>query len=133
MSTYFADTSYFLALLISDDAAHEKAVEFARRSGDPLLTTDWVIVEMGNFLSDHAVRALFVRWLEVLRADPRVQVVEATPRLLSEGVALFGARPDKDWSLTDCISFVVMNEQAIVEALTADHHFEQAGFVALLK
>ena len=50
-----------------------------------------------------------------------------------EGVRLYVARPDKDWSLTDCISFVVMRERGITEALTGDRHFEQAGFVALLK
>jgi predicted nucleic acid-binding protein len=133
MSTYFADTSYFLALLIPDDVAHGKALEFAQRSGDPLLTTDWVIVEMGNFLSDSSVREVFVRWLQVLRNDPRVRIVEATPQLLDAGIELFGERRDKDWSLTDCLSFVVMKEYGIAEALTADHHFEQAGFVALLK
>jgi hypothetical protein len=60
-------------------------------------------------------------------------IIPAEPQLYEEGIALYRARPDKDWSLTDCISFVVMKARGITEALTGDHHFEQAGFVALLK
>ena len=53
--------------------------------------------------------------------------------LMDRGLAIFAERQDKDWPLTDCISFVVMQEQGITEALTGDRHFEQAGFVAMLK
>jgi len=68
-----------------------------------------------------------------LQKDPEVTIVPASADLWQRGVALFASRPDKDWSLTDCISFVVMQERGIADGLTADHHFEQAGFVALLK
>jgi predicted nucleic acid-binding protein len=68
-----------------------------------------------------------------VRADPYYVMVPASQELLDRGVTLYRQRPDKDWSLTDCISFVVMRERGITEALTADHHFEQAGFVALLR
>ena len=68
-----------------------------------------------------------------LESDPKVRIVPADETLVREGFALYRQRPDKDWSLTDCISFVVMQREHITEALTADHHFEQAGFVALLK
>ena len=64
---------------------------------------------------------------------PGVKIVAPDQALLDRGLALYRARPDKDWSLTDCISFVVMEREKIAEALTADHHFEQAGFLALLK
>jgi uncharacterized protein len=60
-------------------------------------------------------------------------IVPAERALMLDGLALYEARPDKEWSLTDCISFVVMKQQGILEAVTADRHFEQAGFVALLK
>jgi predicted nucleic acid-binding protein len=68
-----------------------------------------------------------------LRANSRVAIVPCSDRLLLEGINLFSERKDKQWSLTDCISFVVMREGGLTEALTADHHFEQAGFIALLK
>ena len=71
--------------------------------------------------------------LDDLRKNPDVQVVPANDALFDEGVQLFANRLDKEWSLTDCISFVVMEQNGLTEALTGDHHFEQAGFVALLK
>jgi len=133
MKAVFADTSYFLALLIPNDADHAKAVEFATRSRAPLITTDWVVVEIGNFLTQPPVRGLFLRWLDAMRRNAQVTIIEASPTLLAEGVDLFANRADKYWSLTDCISFVVMSQYGLSEAATADHHFEQAGFVALLK
>ena len=66
-------------------------------------------------------------------SDPQVTIVSPSASLFDRGVELFAKRPDKCWSLTDCISFVVMEEQGIMHALTGDRHFEQAGFVALLK
>ena len=64
---------------------------------------------------------------------PRVKIVAAETRLFQRGVELFEQRRDKDWSLTDCLSFVVMQDEGITQALTGDKHFEQAGFTALLK
>jgi predicted nucleic acid-binding protein len=68
-----------------------------------------------------------------MRASPRVRIIPLDSRLLNRGLERMAARPGKDWSLTDCISFVVMENENITEALTADRHFEQAGFTALLK
>ncbi|MBI1830457.1 MAG: hypothetical protein HYR84_03290 [Planctomycetes bacterium] len=68
-----------------------------------------------------------------LQADPDIKIVRSAPSLLQQAVVLYRARLDKHWSLTDCTSFVVMKDLAIAEALTGDHHFEQAGFIALLK
>ena len=71
--------------------------------------------------------------MDNLRSAEDIEIVPASSELFSKGFAFFTSRPDKDWSFTDCISFVVMRERGITNALTADHHFEQAGFVALLK
>ena len=71
--------------------------------------------------------------LDELRADPDALIVPGDDSLWERGRILFAQRPDKQWSLTDCISFVVMQDRGITEALTADHHYEQAGFVGLLK
>jgi hypothetical protein len=65
--------------------------------------------------------------------DPRVHIVSPSDEQFRRGKELYARRSDKEWSLTDCISFLVMQEHALTEALTADHHFEQAGFAILLK
>ncbi|HET6574633.1 MAG TPA: hypothetical protein VFG68_13580 [Fimbriiglobus sp.] len=67
-----------------------------------------------------------------LAADPSTQIVPASDDLFTAGLDLYGRRPDKQWSLTDCVSFVVMGREGIAEALTGDHDFEQAGFTARL-
>jgi predicted nucleic acid-binding protein len=78
-------------------------------------------------------RFAFVSLEARMRADPRFTTIPANPQLYDQGLDLYRSRPDKDWSLTDCISFTVMRQRGISEALTGDHHFEQAGFVAILK
>jgi uncharacterized protein len=76
---------------------------------------------------------MFSRTRQELLADENVEVVPLEMELYQEGVKLYASRSDKEWSLTDCISFVIMERLGLAEALTADHHFQQAGFVRLLK
>jgi predicted nucleic acid-binding protein len=133
MTPVFADTYYFAALTNPADKGHAGAVDYARRALSPLVTTAWVITELADGLCKASTRPVFIRLRTLLQADPQVSIVPANQDLMDRGLALYEARLDKDWSLTNCISFVVMTEQAITEALTADRHFEQAGFVALLK
>lgn len=133
MTDAFADTYFFLALLGGDAAEQRRAVEATRDRRGALVTTSWVLCEVANFLHRARDRAGFVRLWEDLRADAGVRVAGPDRQLFLDGVALYASRPDKDWSLTDCISFIVMRQEGLAEALTADHHFEQAGFVALLK
>jgi predicted nucleic acid-binding protein len=80
-----------------------------------------------------ATRGHAIAFVRGLLDDPQTTVVPAGRTLLERAFELYAERPDKDWSLTDCVSFVVMAERGITDALTADHHFEQAGFTALLK
>ncbi|MDM8004538.1 MAG: PIN domain-containing protein [Phycisphaerae bacterium] len=133
MSPCFADSSYFLAILIPDDANHAAAINLADHMTQAVITTEFVVLEVGNFLSPTPARNKFSTFLRVLREDPTTIVVPASPELLRRGIDLFLARPDKAWSVTDCTSFEVMREHGIADALTADRHFEQAGFVALLR
>ena len=70
--------------------------------------------------------------LDALEADPNVEIGSLSEPLYVEGLMLFRQRPDKDWGLTDCMSFVLMQELGITEAMTSDRHFEQAGFVRLI-
>lgn len=132
MSAVFADAFYFLALLNKRDEAHDKAVAYSANVGR-LVTTDWVLTELADGLASSRHRNAFLQTRQELLADADARVVPFDMKLYEEGIALCADRPDKAWSLTDCISFVVMQREAITEALTGDHHFEQAGFVALLK
>lgn len=133
MKRLFADTFYFLAFLHVDDNAHSRAVGFSETSSAPLLTTAWVLTEVADALAMPGTRESFVRLMTALRGDPACMIVPPTQTLFYQGVELYADRPDKDWSLTDCISFVAMRHQGVTQALTGDHHFEQAGFTALLK
>ncbi len=132
MSAVFADTYYFLALLNKGDTAHSKAAALAEKVTGPVVTSAWVLTEVGDALSAPTLRPRFVQLLEALRADPACTIVPPSAALFDAGLSLYAERYDKDWTLTDCISFVVMREYGITEALTGDHHFQQAGFTALL-
>jgi predicted nucleic acid-binding protein len=129
----FADTFYYLALLDSDDSYHETAVSVTLEMDAVTVTTAWVLLELANSLSAPRHRLTFIALIEELRQNPDVVIYEAERTLFDEGLSLYRDRADKHWSLTDCISFVVMKREGITEALTADRHFEQAGFKALLK
>lgn len=133
MSPIFADTFYYLAMVNREDGAHVRALALSRQVTAPTVTTAWVLTEVADALADPRQRRVFLVLLESLRDDPKVTIVPPTQDLLDRGVALYQRRPDKGWSLTDCISFVVMEQMHVIEALTGDRHFEQAGFRALLK
>ena len=130
---WFADTFYFLALLTREDESHAHAVAILKDLKTEIITTAWVLTEVADGLAPARNRAGFGRLLDVLQDNSWVTILPPEPDLYERGVALYLARTDKDWSLTDCISFVTMQERGITEALTGDRHFEQAGFVALLK
>ena len=98
-----------------------------------LLTTEWVLVELADALSAPEARSTAVAFLQAVRADPLFDVIGYFPTVYQAGFDLFASRPDKAWSLTDCISFAIMTEHGLSDALTADHHFEQAGFRAVFK
>jgi len=133
MNTLFADTFYYLALLNRDDAAHARAVALSRQLRGDQVTTTWVLTEVADALAAPAQRGVFLALLKRLRDNPRVAIIPPTQDLFDRAVDLYADRPDKEWSLTDCVSFVVMRERGITEALTGDRHFEQAGFHILLK
>ena len=133
MRRVFADSYYFFAMGNVRDPAHARTVEFNRSFVGRLVTTGWIVVELGDGMAHPPQRPIFLRLAEQLRTDPDVVYVPCAERLLVSGLDLFRRRTDKGWSLTDCISFVVMQEYGLTEALTGDHHFEQAGFTALLK
>jgi len=133
MKAVFADSFYFFALVNVRDPAHAKAAAFVRSYTGRMVTSGWVLTELGDGLAQPVNRPSFLQTVETLRAEPNVTIVPCSDELLAAAVELYRQRPDKEWSLTDCVSFVVMTREGLTEALTGDHHFEQAGFVALLK
>lgn len=105
----------------------------SRQLARPVFTNAWVLTEVGDALSASHKRWRFTALLDTLRASPAWTIVPPDENSFEAGVSLYASRADKDWSLTDCISFRHMNKWGATEALTADIHFEQAGFRALLR
>jgi predicted nucleic acid-binding protein len=133
VTTIFVDSFYLLALFNGRDAAHKRALSASKQLQTDLVTTEWVLVETADALCDPVNRRGCALLIDDLRRSSHVEIEPASAELLDAGWSLNKQRSDKEWSLTDCISFVVMNSRGIAQALTGDHHFEQAGFRALLK
>ncbi len=136
MTDVLLDTSYAIALSVSNDEHHERALRLADQleaEGIGLITTRAIILEIGNALAGLRYRKAAVQLLDALENDPQVEVVPITEELCARAFELYRNRPDKDWGLIDCISFNVMEERRIRDALTTDDHFRQAGFRALLR
>jgi predicted nucleic acid-binding protein len=98
-----------------------------------MVTTEEVLLEVGNSLARLRFRPAAAQLLQSLTNDSQVEVEPINAAWFRRGLQLFEARPDKEWGLVDCVSFVVMQDRGITDALTSDEHFEQAGFIALLR
>ncbi len=133
MSGVFADTSYCLALLNPDDELHGAALEVTPDIRGRLVTTAWVLTEILDALSTPENRPLAVEFTRDWLADAQVEVVAPTLGLFEAALELYEQRPGKEWSLTDCVFFVVMEQYGLTEALSGDHHFRQAGYNPLLR
>jgi uncharacterized protein len=126
MSKVFLDTSFAIALSAVTAQHHGEAVQIADRieaNGTRLVTTQAILLEIGNALSKQRYRESAIQLLESLEADANVEIVELTTALYRSAFDLFRNRPDKEWGLVDCCSFVVMQTQGMTDALTADEHF----------
>ena len=126
MATYFADTSFWIGLSSKRDQHHHRAVawyQFVIRTRSTIMTTEAVLLEWLNALSDVSTRRIAAESYLRVHGDARIEVVPFQPELIDSAVRLYRARPDKGWSLTDCLSFVVMERRHLTEALTTDGHF----------
>lgn len=132
MNAVFADTCFYIALLRRADALHERCIEWDRQYRGLFLTSDYVLIEIGNWLAETSLRAIFPQLVQRLRSDPRTTILPADTTWTAQGLELYTGRPDKEWSFIDCISFEMMRHHGLTDALTADHHFIQAGFNAIL-
>ena len=138
MPDIFADTAGWGHLVDPTQAYHELAVAVyrrARQEGRKLITTNYILTELVALLISplRIPRSKIVAFLEGLKASPYVDIVHVDSTLDGQAWQLFTERQDKEWSLVDSASFVVMRQRSLLEAFTTDHHFEQAGFVCLLK
>lgn len=132
---FFLDTGFVIARFNRRDQYHDKAKELAGiiSAGQELWTTDAILLEIAAAFSHPSQRPIALSlWDQFHGGSVRYRVVEAAGSRLAQAVELFRDRADQSWSLTDCLSFVVMNEQQLSDALSADHHFQQAGFRAML-
>lgn len=132
----FIDTSGWIALIHRRDVYHQRAKRIYTGLGHvKRMTTDAVLIESCNIFSKAPLRQLAIALMEKIREAENLgvlEVIHVTEVLITRGYDLFQRRPDKDWGLIDCISFVVMADSSITKAFTTDHHFEQAGFEKLI-
>ena len=136
MNAVFADAGYWIALLNPRDQLHTKALTISNSlQGRTIITSQMVLTE---FLNHYAAlgqpfRQRAVQVVRSLQDDPDVEIVPQTEAQFTAALTLYAQRPDKGWGLTDCASFLIMQEQGITEALAHDDHFYQAGFIPLLR
>jgi predicted nucleic acid-binding protein len=131
----FLDSSFAIALSSTTDDYHARAKILAERilaDKVALITTRAVMLEIGNALAKQRYRKGAIALLQSLEQDPRVQIAPLSQELYDQAFQLYRERQDKEWGITDCVSFQVMRERGILQALTADAHFQQAGYEALL-
>lgn len=128
----FVDTFYIVALVNRRDEFHEKANELVKYyDKQPLLITDAVLLEIGNSLARNYKNEA-VEIFEEFFISNELEIVRLDETLFNKAFELYKNHSDKSWGLVDCISFVVMKEHGVTDALTCDKHFVQAGFRALM-
>ena len=133
--TVFLDTSFIVALENRDDSYHERAKSLDREllnEGSVLLLHWGILLEIADGYARVARRAKALQLLERFETEQEYRILPIDEALLRRAISLYRDRPDKDWGLTDCVSFELMRQEEVTEALTADTHFRQAGFTALL-
>lgn len=132
----FLDPAYAIALASRTDTFHGRAVELSGQIAGRrirLLTTRMVCAEIGDALAKVRFRGTAAAFLDSLEASPLVDIVPVSEDLYREALSIYRRHADKEWGMTDCVSFAVMRRMRVAEALTADEHFGQAGFAMLLR
>ena len=135
MRQIFVDTAALVALGNRQDDWHDQAVAVSRQltlAGCRFVTTDAVLLEVGNTFSRSQLKPVALRLIEAALRSSRWHCLEVDRTLIARGLDLFRQRSDKDWSLTDCISILVAKDLGIEQAFTTDRHFSQAGLSILL-
>lgn len=126
----FIDTCYWISLIDPSDSLHDRAEKIeAKLQGNELYTTELVLVELLNALSDPKFRKIAAGYVEMLRRKIKIRKLDNST--FETGLDLYKKRPDKSWGHVDCFSFQVMTSSSISEAVSFDSHFRQAGFTII--
>lgn len=137
MNEVFADTSGWANAFVKTERYHTKAstlVKQWQQNNRHVVTTNYVLSELiALFTRMRIPRLNGLKYIEIIRSAEWVEIVHIDQSLDEKAWQLLANRLDKQWSLVDAVSFIVMQERNVIEALTEDLHFEQAGFVRLLK
>jgi uncharacterized protein len=136
MKTVFADTGYWIALLDPQDTLHQKAVQLSvALAQEKICTSEMILTEVLNHFSKRGIflRQAATALMQSAEANPAIEIVPQTSELFHAALKLYSQRLDQAWSHTDCATFCIMQQRSILEALAYDKHFEQAGFIALLR
>jgi predicted nucleic acid-binding protein len=135
MTRVFADAGFWIALLNSKDALHEKARLASAGLGQTrIVTSELVLAEVLNAFARKGdlLRMTASVLVDKIRSNPNAEIVPMTSNAFQQALERYRSRADKTWGLTDCASFLIMEENGITDALSADRDFQQAGFKALL-
>lgn len=138
MTDIFADTAGWGHLVDPTQAWHAQAATLyraGRQQGRKFITTNYILTELVALLTSplRIPRPTIIAFINSLKTSPHIEIVHVDASLDEQAWQLLSQRQDKEWSLVDCASFVIMRQRNILEAFTTDEHFEQAGFVRLLK
>ncbi len=134
MKAIFADTFYWIALINSRDTWHLQAIKVSQEiSNSPLIISDGIIDELFAYSSKRGdlMRLKVSEIYKSFLKDPNIQIISYTTEIRQKGIDLYEQRPDKGYSLVDCISMMIMKEMGVSEVLTNDKHFAQEGFTIL--
>lgn len=131
--TVFMDTYGLIGWINTRDASHQRVKSYLDCYSGHIVTTEWVLLEFADAFSQSNTKPYAIEAIKRIHRLPMFVVVGFDPAVYQAGFDLYESRSDKDWSLTDCISFAVMAQRELFEALTADHHFAQAGFRAVFQ
>lgn len=135
MSKVFVDTAAWIALINIDDDFHEQAQQVKnqlKKDRAQLITSDFILLEVADGLASPSIRFQTIHFINRLKEVQGLFILPINQILFNRGWKLYSQRLDKEWGLTDCISFGIMQELGITKAFTSDKHFEQAGFIRLL-
>ena len=129
----FLDTLFVVGLVNRRDQYHRKAIELSERfESSPFLTTDVVLLEIGNALAK-GYKQESIEIIKEFLPSADTEIIHLNPKLFQQAFKLYQTRNDKEWGFIDCVSFVVMKEKGILQALTFDKHFAQTGFQVLMR
>ena len=131
--TVFMDTYGLIGWVNMRDVGHQRVKSYLDSYSGNIVTTEWILLEFADAFSFSNTKLFAIEAIKRFHRLPMFEVVGFDPKVQQAGFDLYESRLDKDWSLTDCVSFAVMTQRGLTEALTADHHFEQAGFRAMFK